>query len=209
MHSHPHNYPGGSKRELPTKKVHRVLTDSRFSLTEQQITLYPHKDDNNDWIVLNETQHYGKDNDPSRVGPITYLTDKMFIRLHHPSSGKKLHSHDIRPPVSEVDFQNEVSAYGFPDFEGDANDNFQVEIVPEETDKDKYAKKRVRALRTKFRLRHVLTGCYLFSHKVKLPDWAFDQQEVTCNKNPTKANSIWYVETNSHPLSESSSHTLC
>lgn len=131
------------------------------------------------------------------------MLDKTFIRLHHAPSGKKLHSHDIRPPVSEVDFQNEVSAYGFPNFAGDANDNFQIEFVKDETDRgDRYAMKRLRTLRTKFRLRHVLTGCYLFSHKVKLPDWGFEQQEVTCNKNPTKANSIWYVETSTHPNSK-------
>lgn len=23
-----------------------------------------------------------------------------------------------------------------------------------------------------------MTGCYLFSHKVKLPEWGFEQQEV-------------------------------
>lgn len=27
---------------------------------------------------------------------------------------KRLHSHEVRPPISEVDFQNEVSGYGFP-----------------------------------------------------------------------------------------------
>ena len=171
-------------------------------IVEQQITLYPHRDENNDWIVLNETQQIGKDTDPQNQAELSYVTDKMIIRLHHPITAKKLHSHDVRPPVSEVDFQNEVSAYGFEDFEGDANDNFQIEIETKKSDRsDKYAKKRVRALRTKLRLRHVLTGCYLFSHKTKLPDWGFEQQEVTCNKNPTRANSIWYVETNAHPHS--------
>jgi dolichyl-phosphate-mannose-protein mannosyltransferase len=50
-------------------------------------------------------------------------------------------------------------------------------------------------------LRHALTGCYLFSHKVKLPEWGFEQQEVTCNKNAVMimANSLWYVETAMHP----------
>lgn len=132
------------------------------------------------------------------------MLDKTIIRLHHPSTAKKLHSHDIRAPVSEVDFQNEVSAYGFDNFDGDANDNFQIEIVPDLSDsRDRHAKKRLRTLRTKFRLRHVLTGCYLFSHKVKLPEWGFEQQEVTCNKNPTLHNSVWYIETNKHDLRKS------
>lgn len=111
---------------------------------------------------------------------------------------KRLHSHDMRPPISEVDFQNEVSAYGFAGFMGDANDDWLVEI--EEGDKrDRESSKRLRTLRTKFRLRHLLTGCYLFSHKVKLPEWGFEQQEVTCNKNAVRDNSLWYIETNMHP----------
>lgn len=124
----------------------------------------------------------------------------MEIRLIHKSTDKRLHSHDTnRPPVTESDYQNEVTAYGFEGFGGDANDNFHVEIV--EGDKtDRASSTRVRALRTHFRLRHTLTGCYLFSHKVTLPDWGFGQQEVTCNKNPTMPNSLWYVETNTHPL---------
>lgn len=107
----------------------------------------------------------------------------MLIRLDHPITKKKLHSHEVRPSVSEVDWQNEVSAYGFDGFDGDANDYWQIEIQKDYCDKgDWRAKKRLRALRTKFRLKHLMTGCYLFSHKVKLPDWGFEQQEVTCNK---------------------------
>lgn len=85
-------------------------------------------------------------------------------------------------------------------FAGDANDDFFVEISPHTRGgRDKrLARKRLRTLRSHFRLRHVMTGCYLFSHKVKLPEWGFEQQEVTCNKNPVWDNSLWYVETNKH-----------
>jgi dolichyl-phosphate-mannose-protein mannosyltransferase len=66
-------------------------------------------------------------------------------------------------------------------FAGDANDDFIVEITPETRGgKDKRkARERIRTLRSHFRLRHVMTGCYLFSHKVKLPEWGFEQQEVS------------------------------
>lgn len=122
----------------------------------------------------------------------------MRIRLHHVATERNLHSHDVRPPISEVDFQNEVSAYGYPGFMGDANDHWIIEL--EEGDRrDRHSFKRLRSLRTKFRLRHVYTGCYLFSHKVKLPEWGFEQQEVTCNKNAVRPNSLWYIETNEHP----------
>ncbi|KAI0027371.1 Dolichyl-phosphate-mannose-protein mannosyltransferase-domain-containing protein [Vararia minispora EC-137] len=171
LHSHPHNYPAGSK--------------------QQQITLYPHLDENNDWRIINASSP-GDPYTSWEGHPPAYIPDGARIKLRHISTAKSLHSHDFRPPVSDVDFQNEVSAYGMADFEGDMNDDWIVEI-------DGSAARRLRTLRTAFRLKHALTGCYLFSHKVKLPAWGFDQQEVTCNKNAVRANSLWMVETNWHP----------
>ena len=112
--------------------------------------------------------------------PIEHILTGTKIRLEHVVTEKRLHSHDVRPPVSDVDFQNEVSGYGFPGFAGDANDDFIVEIARKTRGKwDRQGSKRLRALRSEFRLRHALTGCYLFSHKVKLPEWGFEQQEVS------------------------------
>jgi dolichyl-phosphate-mannose-protein mannosyltransferase len=166
-------------------------------VTEQQITLYPHRDQNNDWQIFNATRD-GDEYDPKNL---TYITTGMRVKFRHVSTQKHLHSHDVRPPVSDVEFQNEVSAYGMAGFAGDANDDWFVEI--EHGDRsDKESSKRLRTLRTTFRLRHVLTGCYLFSHKVKLPEWGFEQQEVTCNKNAVKANSLWIIETNNHEARE-------
>jgi len=80
-----------------------------------------------------------------------------------------------------------------------SNDIFVVELA---NGQDRKSRKALRSLRSHFRLRHHLTGCYLFSHKVKLPEWGFEQQEVTCNKNPTIDNALWYIETNEHPRRE-------
>jgi dolichyl-phosphate-mannose-protein mannosyltransferase len=66
-------------------------------------------------------------------------------------------------------------------FAGDSNDHWIVEIEHGESS-DPASWKRVRALRSTIRLRHTLTGAYLFSHKVPLPDWGFGQQEVSANK---------------------------
>lgn len=112
---------------------------------------------------------------------LTYVTPGSIIRLRHVKTGKHLHSHDVRPPVSEVDFQNEISGYGFDGFEGDANDNFIVELDEEGGGDDGGRKgngkgwggdresgKRLRTLRSRFKLRHQLSGCYLFSHKVSI-----------------------------------------
>ncbi|KAK4495498.1 hypothetical protein PRZ48_013830 [Zasmidium cellare] len=189
LHSHSHMYPGGSK--------------------QQQITLYPHKDENNVFVVENQTQPINWAVDPtgntSIPGPLawdneapSFVKDGDLIRLYHVTTDRRVHSHDVRAPVTEADWQNEVSAYGYEGFEGDANDLFRVEIVKSMSD-GKPAKERLRTIQTKFKLVHIMTGCVLFSHKVKLPDWGFEQQEVTCARGGTLPNSIWYVESNAHP----------
>ena len=184
LHSHNHMYPTGSK--------------------QQQITLYPHKDENNAWLLENQTQPLGLDGEEIKgikawdaIEPVP-IVDGSIVRLYHVITDRRLHSHDVRPPVSEAEWQNEVSAYGYEGFEGDANDLFRVEIVKSMSD-GALAKTQVRTIETKFKLVHIMTGCSLFSHKVKLPDWGFDQQEVTCAKQGTLPNSIWYVEQNEHP----------
>ncbi len=184
LHSHNSMYPTGSK--------------------QQQITLYPHKDENNAWLLENQTQPLGPDGEEIKgirawddIEPVK-IADGSILRLYHVVTDRRLHSHDVRPPVSEAEWQNEVSAYGYEGFEGDANDLFRVEIVKSMSDGE-LAKTHVRTIETKFKLVHIMTGCSLFSHKVKLPDWGFEQQEVTCAKQGTLPNSIWYVEQNEHP----------
>lgn len=170
LHSHNHFYPAGSK--------------------QQQVTLYPHLDSNNDWIIEPFNTSI-----PEGFVPIE---DGIKIRLKHANTGRRLHSHDEKPPVSERDWQKEVSCYGYEGFGGDANDDFFVEIVKYRTPKGK-AQNEVRALETVFRLRHVMTGNYLFSSPAKLPDWGFDQQEVSCASQGYRPLTHWYIETNVNP----------
>jgi dolichyl-phosphate-mannose-protein mannosyltransferase len=183
LHSHNHMYPTGSK--------------------QQQVTLYPHKDENNLFIVENMTQPLDSDGQevPGAFAwdnlTAEYVEDGATIKLYHVMTHRRIHSHDVRPPITEADWQNEVSAYGYDGFAGDANDLFRVEIIPSMSD-GKEAKKRLRTIETKFRLIHIMTGCVLFSHKVKLPDWGFEQQEVSCAKGGSLPNSLWYIESNSH-----------
>jgi dolichyl-phosphate-mannose-protein mannosyltransferase len=185
LHSHNLMYPTGSK--------------------QQQITLYPHKDENNLWLLENMTQPLDANGEPingslawDAIKPPTFIKDGDTIKLYHLPTNRRLHSHDVRPPVTEADWQNEVSAYGYDGFEGDANDYFRVEIIKKMSDGEE-AKSRLRTIQTKFKLVHIMTGCVLFSHKVKLPEWASEQQEVTCAKSGTLPNSVWYIEQNEHP----------
>lgn len=106
LHSHPQNYPTGSG--------------------QQQVTLYPHRDENNEWYIVKAP---GPEDPPPLTddkgvplpiegpheaerhwsGNLTYLENGMEVRLVHRKTDKRLHSHDIRPPVTEADYQNEVS----------------------------------------------------------------------------------------------------
>ncbi|CDO94156.1 unnamed protein product [Kluyveromyces dobzhanskii CBS 2104] len=173
LHSHSHVYETGSK--------------------QQQITLYSHLDANNDWIIELYEQ-------PNFV-PETFegLKDGTKIRLRHRLTNRRLHSHDHKPPVSESsDWQKEVSAYGADDFDGDANDDWVIEIDIDASTPGE-AQEYVKALDTKFRLRHAMTGCMLFSHEAKLPKWGYEQQEVTCASSGIPELTLWYIENNENP----------
>lgn len=172
LHSHPHMYETGSK--------------------QQQITLYPHLDLNNVWVI----EEYNATEPPTTWKP---LTDRTKIRLRHKLTHKRLHSHDEKPPVLTQDWMHEVTGYGFDGFEGDANDDFVVEIVKKHS-KPGEAQERVRALETKFILKHAMTGYSLFSYNKKLPDWGFKQQEVVCALQGIASHQEWYVEANENPF---------
>jgi dolichyl-phosphate-mannose-protein mannosyltransferase len=99
-------------------------------------------------------------------------------------------------PVTDKKTHNEVSCYGdpnLPGFIGDTNDHWRVFI-----DKSSESYPYLNAINTKFRLVHVNTGCQLFSHDTKLPEWAFKQQEVTCATNGRRELTLWRIEHNEH-----------
>lgn len=166
LHSHNHVYPTGSK--------------------QQQITLYPHLDTNNEWLI----EPYNR----SIPEEFVQLKDGDKVRLVHVNSKRRLHSHDEKPPVSERDWQKEVSCYGYDGFGGDANDDWIFEVVKHKT--KGIAQKEIRSIETIFRLRHAMTGHYLFSSEVKLPSWGFEQQEVTAAGQGARPLTHWYIETN-------------
>ncbi len=99
--------------------------------------------------------------------------------------------------MTEDDNHFEVSGYGGEGFAGDANDEWRVEIVEFEG-KNKKAGDQLHTLRSKFKLVHVNMACDLFSHKVKLPKWGFEQQEVTCMRSAVLAKSTWIIESNAY-----------
>lgn len=121
---------------------------------------------------------------------IRFIKNGDIIRLNHLLTGRNLHSHPINAPISSKHW--EVSAYGDENV-GDVQDNWKVEIVKDVVDKNA---KTVRALTTRFRLRHVFLDCLLASRHVSLPQWGFNQQEIFCDKKsgPNEKHTWWNIE---------------
>lgn len=168
LHSHELSYPTGS--------------------LQQQVTLYSFHDLNNVWTIdlvdpRNESNPVLKNGD--------------YVTLRHILTNKHLHSHEHSAPVSQCDWQFEVSAYGADKYDGDMNDVWKVELAPSYSDSSGDGK--LNTIKSAFRLKHILMNCYLFSHRKQLPPWGGGQQEVTCAREVTLKSSIWYIETNIHP----------
>ncbi|OLY85455.1 Dolichyl-phosphate-mannose-protein mannosyltransferase 1 [Smittium mucronatum] len=183
LHSHASKYETGSK--------------------QQQVTLYGHRDDNNYWVIERTLKYLKKHpNSTEEAGPIK-VKDGDEIRLLHVNTKRHLHSHDVRAPVTNKDYVNEVSGYGADNFAGDDNDDWIVRIMSGDSsvpgsDKD------LMSIHSRFRLIHKNQRCALFSNRVKLPKWAFEQVEVVCMKHAKYPKSLWRIESSSHPLVDSS-----
>jgi dolichyl-phosphate-mannose-protein mannosyltransferase len=166
LHSHVQTYPEGSK--------------------QQQVTVYHHKDTNNDWIIkkVRERVH-----DDIEKDEIELVKNGDTIRLVHAETHKNLHSHPVKGPKTKSMW--EVSGYG-NDTIGDDNDYWQVEII---NDLNGNSLDIITSLTTQFRLRHIKLDCYLRSHNIPLPEWGFKQGEVVCDRSKGKElNNVWNVE---------------
>ncbi|KAJ2776733.1 hypothetical protein H4R18_005519 [Coemansia javaensis] len=175
LHSHMSNYETGSK--------------------QQQVTLYGFRDSNNYWVITRTEADEERHLNSSDPAALQQIKDGDIVRLTHWKTHRRLHSHNVRPPITTNDYQNEVSGYGWEGFKGDSNDHWRVKIlegdpaVPE-------SKERLMAIHSRFRLIHVNQRCALFSNRRKLPKWAHEQVEVTCMKSAKFPKTLWRIETN-------------
>ncbi|TFY64691.1 hypothetical protein EVJ58_g2453 [Rhodofomes roseus] len=170
LHSHVQTYPVGS--------------------SQQQVTCYHYKDENNDWVLVPRWDEAPYDPD----GPIRFLADGDVVRFQHVATKRNLHSHPIPAPVSKLN--TEVSGYG-DDKIGDYQDYWVVEVVDDLRRGSKTHVDKIHSLTTRLRLRHQASGCYLRAGNEILPQWGFKQIEVSCDKenNPSDIYTYWNVET--------------
>ncbi|KAI8066306.1 Dolichyl-phosphate-mannose-protein mannosyltransferase-domain-containing protein [Gilbertella persicaria] len=169
----------------------------RFSAgsTQQEVTLYPYVDLNNIWTVHKTNELW------NGTQPFELIHNKDQIRLEHFASTRKLHSHDVRPQLTNKKEHNEVTAYGDRLIQ-DPHDYWILHILDEEGYPSKDKNLTWKPLEQRFRLQHI-RGCVLISHNVHYaPPTGENHQEVTCmiSANPKLSN--WIVESSFHEYLE-------
>ena len=169
LHSHVQTFPAGS--------------------SQQQVTCYHYKDDNNHWIALPpwDEPEYNPNEE------LRYLKNGDVIRLQHPPTMRNLHSHVIPAPITKLSY--EVSCYRNSTI-GDIHDHWVVEVVDDVRQGKGENVNRIHSLTTRLRFRHQVPGCYLSAANAFLPLWGFKQIEVSCVKDndPTDSHTYWNVE---------------
>ncbi|QRV89589.1 dolichyl-phosphate-mannose-protein mannosyltransferase [Ceratobasidium sp. AG-Ba] len=170
LHSHVQTYPVGS--------------------SQQQVTCYHYKDDNNQWTLLPKWGEPSIDPNADTLIPIVHGT---VIRMQHGPTMRNLHSHTVVAPVTKSNY--EVSCYGNATV-GDHHDHWVVEVVDDLHRGRREKVDRIHSLTTRLRFKHEALGCYLRAANAVLPQWGFKQIEVSCDKenNPGDTHTYWNVE---------------
>lgn len=166
LHSHPYPYKSGSGN--------------------QQVTVFDYDDYNNEWIIEPLMDIRGKDR---------RLKGETLIRLRHKNTGALLRVDDFKAPISEQDYEHEVSCFGNHTYPGNDTDAFLMKVEGE----GDFSLGPVKAIDTKFRLWNKKKRCTVISHDIKLPNWGFGQQEVICIESPTVSRAIFFIETVKYP----------
>ncbi|XP_042108725.1 protein O-mannosyl-transferase 2 isoform X2 [Ovis aries] len=170
LHSHRHFYPEG------------------VGARQQQVTTYLHKDYNNLWIIKKHNSN-SDPLDPSH--PVEFVRHGDIIRLEHKETSRNLHSHYHEAPLTRKHYQ--VTGYGI-NGSGDSNDFWRIEVI------NRKFGNRIKVLRSRIRLIHLVTGCVLGSSGKVLPKWGWEQLEVTCTPYLKETlSSIWNVEDHINP----------
>lgn len=166
LHSHPDKYP-------------LKYTDGRISSQGQQVTGYAHNDTNNYWQII-----------PTKALPETgrsrIVRHEDLIQLVHANTQTLLITHDVASPLMPTNQEFTTVA---KDNTAKYNDTLFYVNMADAHDGQPWKTKS-----GYFRLIHGSTRVSLWTHKKQLPEWAFKQQEVNGNKNPSEKTAIWYVD---------------
>lgn len=145
----------------------------------QQVTGYAHNDTNNFWQII-----------PTKSLPETgrgrIVRHKDVIRLLHVNTNTHLLTHDVASPLMPTN--QEFTTW--PRDDDSRHNDTLFTLVLNEGDENQVWKSKS----GHFKLVHVPTKVSMWTHSGQLPDWAFKQQEINGNKNPTERTATWFVD---------------
>jgi dolichyl-phosphate-mannose-protein mannosyltransferase len=173
LHSHKYKYKTGSRNN--------------------QVTVFDYKDFNNEWVI--EPVESFNETDPR-------IKLDSLVTLRHKATGAILSVSEEKPPISEQEYDFELSTIGNSSTEGDETEQFKLKSV--DGSNDGY----IESFHTKLQIYSPSDFCTVLSHDLKLPDWGFNQQEVLCIKSPQPSRSTFYIETVKYPKDFDYDNTL-
>jgi dolichyl-phosphate-mannose-protein mannosyltransferase len=161
-----------------------VLVSHRGNISDtpagQQVTGYGHADANNEWEII--PTHEIPEKGRGRV-----VRHRDIIQLLHKTTNSYLLTHDVASPLMPTN--QEFTTWPRGEDMSRYNDTlFQLEVM------DAHDGEPVSSKSGHFKLVHVPTRVALWTYTSRLPDWAFNQQEVNGNKNLLDKSNIWFVD---------------
>ena len=167
LHSHPDKYP-------------LQYDDNRISSQGQQVTGYGHNDTNNHWRIV-----------PTKSLPETgrgrIVRNNDVVQLLHMATNTLLLTHDVASPLMPTN--QEFTTWPKDDYSRHNDTLFTIQLAWDAPENEPFKSKS-----GYFKLIHVPTKVALWTHPKTLPDWAYKQQEINGNKNPSERSAIWYIE---------------
>lgn len=174
LHSHEYVYP-------------LRYESGRVSSNKQQVTCVVEKDGrevedvNSQWEIVPTTE--GK-----KKGDAVYTND--IVRFRHVGTGAYLLTHDVASPLKATN--EEFTAVYDDDAQSRYNETLFILRLAEIGKGSLTKRTKVKTLATNMRILHMDTMVAMWTHDDELlPEWAFNQQEVSGNKKVQDKDNVW------------------
>lgn len=114
------------------------------------------------------------------------LDESAHILLRHKMTNKLLRASTAKPPISEQEYDKEVSCTGDADYQGDRDEYWRINSLA--------FNEKIKPM-MKLRFRNIGQACFLLSHSSRLPaSWDVNDQETLCIDSVTESYSVWELE---------------
>ncbi|CAI4058829.1 putative dolichyl-phosphate-mannose--protein mannosyltransferase SKDI_04G5180 [Saccharomyces kudriavzevii IFO 1802] len=170
---------------------------------EQLVALsFEEFDVDNEWVVEHPTSrlNFSEIHDISQLTPVEF---NQNIKLRHKSTGKLLRASTAKPPISEQDYDLQVSCTKGPEYEGGMDERWDLLLIKagiNDNKNDNTDDKYVKPLRSKIQLYNNGQRCGLLGHDLRLPEWGRFEQEVLCMESPVIPRTAFVIDSAQSPV---------